>query len=106
MIGTLLWRLREAKDVLLGKKKTVSEKNNDRKDALSTANLPEYKIENQELKSLLDSITIEFFFCEFGEERVNAGGSEFDKKIGWSHHFLPSDSFSQMQNLQFTVILT
>ena len=109
MIGTLLWRLREAKDVLLGKKKTVSEKNNDRKDALSTANLPEYKIENQELKSLLDSITIEFFFCEFGEERVNAGGSEFDKKnrlepsLSTIRQFFPNAKFTVYSDFDLNI---
>ena len=80
MIGTILWRLLEARDVLLGKRKTVIEiKSKDRK-VLSINNSQEYNIENQTIKAFLNSISIEFLFCEFGENRVNAGGSEFNLK--------------------------
>ncbi|WP_379967842.1 hypothetical protein [Epilithonimonas sp. UC225_85] len=100
MIGTLLWRLREAKDVLLGKKKTISEINTTPKRILSADNLQEYKIENQELKLFLDSISIEFLFCEFGENRVNAGGSEFNVKnrlepsLSTIRQFFPNAKFT------------
>ncbi len=78
MIGSLLWRLREAKDVLIGKKKAVSKIKSTFQKKLSTENLFNYIIDDQELKSFLNSISIEFLFCEFGKERVNAGGSAFD----------------------------
>lgn len=100
MIGTLLWRLREAKDVLLGKKKTVSEIKTDSRKVLSIDNLPEYSIDNQELKSFLNSISIEFLFCEFGKERVNAGGAEFNLKnrlepsLSTIRQFFPNAKFT------------
>ena len=78
MIGTLIWRLQEAKAVLFGKKKTVFVKKNKDPKTFSVNNLQEYRIEDEKIKSFLESISIEFLFCEFGEKRVNAGGSEFD----------------------------
>lgn len=100
MIGTLLWRLREAKDVLLGRKKTVSEKKIDFREVLSTEHITEYKIEDKELQSFLNSISIEFLFCEFGEKRVNAGGSEFEGKnrlepsLSTIRQFFPNAKFT------------
>jgi hypothetical protein len=109
MIGSLLWRLREAKDVLLGKKKTVSEIKKTSKKVLSIDNLPEYIIDDQELKLFLNSISIEFFFCEFGEERVNAGGSEFHVKnrlepsLSTIRQFFPNAKFTVYSDFDLKV---
>ena len=100
MIGTLIWRFREALAVILGKKKTFSDKKPISKKSLSIENLTEYQIENQETKSFLESISIEFLFCEFGENRVNAGGSEFDLKnrlepsLSTIRHYFPNAKFT------------
>lgn len=80
MIGSLLWRLREAKDVLLGRKKTIPAEKILNKPLLSVSDLSPFRTDNNEIKSILDSTSIEFLFCEFGETRVNAGGSEFNLK--------------------------
>lgn len=77
MLGTLLWRLQEAFAVLTGKKKTESIITNN--FPLKQWELPEeFLNENKGLKELIDSISIEFCFSEFGENRVNAGGGNFD----------------------------
>ena len=62
MIGTLIWRFREALAVILGKKKTFSDKKPISKKSLSIDNLTEYKIDNQETKVFLENISIEFLF--------------------------------------------
>lgn len=79
MLGTLLWRFREAFSVLMGKKKTqvLKLKKVDLENNLSPQ---EFLNKNPELKSLIDSISIEFCFSEFGENRVNAGGTNFEEK--------------------------
>ena len=100
MIGSLLWRLREAKDVLIGKKKAVSKIKSTFQKKLSTENLSNYIIDDQELKSFLNSISIEFLFCEFGKERVNAGGSAFDGRnrlepsLSTIRQFFPNAKFT------------
>lgn len=100
MIGTLIWRFREALAVILGKKKTFSDKKPISKKSLSIENLTEYKIDNQETKIFLESISIEFLFCEFGENRVNAGGSEFNLKnrlepsLSTIRHYFPNAKFT------------
>lgn len=80
MIGTLIWKLREAEAVLFGKKKTAFVKKIKDRKPLSLDDLREYKIEDKQIQAFLESISIEFLFCEFGEKRVNAGGSEFNLK--------------------------
>lgn len=80
MIGSLLWRLREACQVLLGNRKTVVNEKKTGNPELSLEGLQQLPIENLELADFLKSISIEFLFCEFGETRVNAGGSEFNLK--------------------------
>jgi len=100
MIGSLLWRLREAKDVLIGKKKAVSKIKTTFQKKLSPENLPNYTIDDQELKSFLNSISIEFLFCEFGKERVNAGGSSLDERnrlepsLSTIRQFFPNAKFT------------
>ena len=100
MIGSLLWRLREAKDVLIGKKKAVSKIKTTFQKKLSPENLSNYTIDDQELKSFLNSISIEFLFCEFGKERVNAGGSAFDGRnrlepsLSTIRQFFPNAKFT------------
>ena len=100
MIGSLLWRLREAKDVLIGKKKSVSKIKTTFQKKLSPENLSNYTIDDQELKSFLNSTSIEFLFCEFGKERVNAGGSAFDGRnrlepsLSTIRQFFPNAKFT------------
>ncbi|WP_313099811.1 hypothetical protein [Epilithonimonas sp.] len=100
MIGTLIWRCREAMAVLLGRKKTFPDNKSISETALSIDKLPDYKIENQDIKSFLKSISIEFLFCEFGENRVNAGGSEFnlenrlEPSLSTIRHYFPNAKFT------------
>lgn len=68
MIGTLLWRIKEAFAILIGKKK--AEVRN-----VKSQNL-DFDIEiPQSIKQYISTLKIEFIFTEFGETRVNAGGS-------------------------------
>ncbi|ASW75060.1 hypothetical protein IQ37_00340 [Chryseobacterium piperi] len=76
MLGTLLWRLQEAFAVITGKKKTQETKTN--KQPIKEWQSPEqYLIENRDLQNLIDSVSIEFLFSEFGENRINSGGNNF-----------------------------
>ena len=76
MIGTIIWRLKEAFAVFLGQKKTQTE--------IPRKNFPEKKLENlkpyifkvEEQKKYVESLNIEFIFSEFNENRVNAGGAD------------------------------
>lgn len=79
MLGTFIWRFREAFAVLRGTKKTqlLKRKNAVIKKALSPE---QFLAENPELKKLIDSVSIEFCFSEFGEARVNAGGNQFGER--------------------------
>ena len=74
MFGSLLWRIQEAKNVLLGKKKTIPTKPT--RSSWHPSHIKDPKI-NKDLLDYLNSISIEFCFSEFGEQRVNAGGSSF-----------------------------
>ncbi|OJX31231.1 MAG: hypothetical protein BGO86_04910 [Chryseobacterium sp. 36-9] len=100
MIGTLIWRCREAMAVLLGKKKTFPDNKPTSETSLSIDKLPDYKIDNQDIKSFLESISIEFLFSEFGENRVNAGGSEFnlenrlEPSLSTIRHYFPNAKFT------------
>jgi len=80
MIGSIFWRLREALKIIIGKNKLPDKQRSLDTQNLSLENLGQVKIENQEFTKLLNSFSIEFLFCEFGETRVNAGGSEFNLK--------------------------
>lgn len=109
MIGTLLWRLGQATDILLGRKKTVCHSKINKNLPLSIENLTDYKIEDQDLKSFLKSISIEFLFCEFGENRVNAGGSEFNLKnrlepsLSTLRQFFPAAKFTVYSDFDLTI---
>lgn len=100
MIGTLVWRIREALDVFFGRKKTVVDKKNSSQDIISIKTLPVIDFEDLALKKILENTSIEFLFCEFGENRVNAGGSELDSKnrlepsLSTIRHFFPNAKFT------------
>lgn len=77
MFGTLQWRMKEAFRILTGKK-AMAVKNTADSGALKDLNdLSEYLIQDPQLAEYLDSLSIEFCFSEFGENRVNAGGNNF-----------------------------
>lgn len=77
MISTLVWRLKESWAVLSGRKKTqkIAIRSDFPKKSIDT--LTSHIIEDEGFKSYLDNISVEFCFSEFGEKRVNCGGSEF-----------------------------
>lgn len=79
MLGTLLWRIQEAFSVLIGRKKTevLKTSENLKPRTISPEN---YLNANPELKTFVESTSIEFCFSEFGESRVNAGGNNFEQK--------------------------
>ncbi|MCD9854172.1 hypothetical protein LUD75_05625 [Epilithonimonas sp. JDS] len=109
MIGTLLWRLREARDVLFGKKKTVPVTKTASKPLLSQGNTQKNIVEDERIKTFLNSISIEFLFCEFGEERVNAGGSEFNSKnrlepsLSTIRQFFPNAKFTVYSDFDLNI---
>lgn len=76
MIGTAIWRLKEAFGVLTGRKKTLREKPVQEFPQTSFKNLEIFEIKDSELKNFLESKSIEFIFSEFNENRVNAGGAD------------------------------
>lgn len=79
MIGTLLWRLKEAFAVLSGKKKTEKQKQRPQFPAQTLENLGEYQFQDKELEDYINSKNIEFIFSEFNEHRVNAGGADLSQ---------------------------
>lgn len=109
MIGSLLWRLREAKDVLLGRKKTAKVKKPLSQPVLAIENITELETDNQEIKLFLNSFSIEFLFCEFGEQRVNAGGSEFNLKnrlepsLSTIRQFFPNAKFTVYSDFDLNI---
>ena len=76
MFENLSWKLKEAAAILSGKK-TSPEKKAPHFLEKNLENLETFIIEDSELATYINSLSIEFCFCEFGEQRVNAGGSEF-----------------------------
>lgn len=66
----MIMRLKNALSVLLGK----SQIQNNKKKNISFANEP---FSNDQME-MLNSISIEFLFSEFGENRVNGGGSNLE----------------------------
>lgn len=101
MIGTLLWRLKEATAVILGKKKTQPEKKKPSFPESNLNNLTPYVFQDKKLEQYISSKNIEFIFSEFNESRVNAGGADLSQ-----HHRL-DPSFSTLKkyfpNAKFTV---
>lgn len=77
MFGTLSWRLKEALSVLKGEKKTVSAKKDSFFPVQDYRNTEEYVFQDKQLEDFINGLSIEFCFSEFGENRVNAGGAEF-----------------------------
>lgn len=102
MIGTLIWRIKEAIAVLSGKKKTLTK--------LSTPqNFPESNLKNLQPycfgdreEKYISSKNIEFIFSEFNEKRVNAGGANFntsslsrlDPSLSTLKRFFPSAKYT------------
>lgn len=72
MIGTLLYRLKIAWQLLTGKIKYIP-------DTRSKKLVLEKEIDNQ-MVQFINQLDIEFVFTEFGKERVNGGGSQLDEK--------------------------
>lgn len=100
MVGNLIWRLQEAFAVLTGKKKTETViKNN--ASTRKWESFEQYLNENMDLKELINSISIEFCFSEFGENRVNAGGSNFEEESRLDPSL--SSLKKYFPNAQFTV---
>ena len=72
-LNNFMQRLKDAIAVLLGKANAI--KHIPKKDVVY--NNEEFSEEKQQY---LDSITIEFLFAEFGENRTNGGGGSFDEE--------------------------
>ncbi len=81
MIGTLIWRLKEAAAVLLGKKKTQSEMPKQNFPEKSLKGLKPFRISDDHLNDFLSGLSIEFIFSEFNENRVNAGGADLSHQL-------------------------
>lgn len=79
MVGILIWRITEAINVLLGKKKTIRTTPAKNFPERNLKNLTTFQIKDKEVEKFLSEISIEFIFSEFNEKRVNAGGSDFSK---------------------------
>lgn len=73
MIGTAIWRLRTAWEILLGKKIQFQQPKITEKVNLSCI-FPGF---SEEEEQWLSGLSIEFLFAEFGEQRTNAGGTVF-----------------------------
>lgn len=101
MIGTLLWRTKEAVAVLLGEKKTSKEIPGIQYPAQSLNDITPYVFEDDKLKEFISSKKIEFIFSEFNESRVNAGGADLQ------HHCRLDPSLSTLKkyfpNAKYTV---
>lgn len=80
MIGTLIWRTKEALAVFFGEKKTQTEPPKTNFPERSLENLEKFEIKDENLKTFLSNLKIEFIFSEFNEERVNAGGADLSKQ--------------------------
>jgi len=81
MLGTLIWRVREATAVLLGRKKTQKEFPKQNFSEKNLTNLKPFKINDEKLNQFLSGLSIEFIFSEFNEERVNAGGADLSQQL-------------------------
>lgn len=81
MLGTLIWRLKEATAVFLGKKKTERESPKQNFLERNLKNLTPFHVNDEKLKQFLSGLHIEFIFSEFSEERVNAGGADLSHQL-------------------------
>ncbi len=70
MIGTLLYRLQVAWQLLTGKIKYVPD--------TRSKNLILHRNIDHEILEFVNQLDIEFVFTEFGEKRINGGGSDLD----------------------------
>ncbi len=77
MIGTIIWRIREAFAVLLGNKKTERKTKSVHFEEKNLENLSLFEIKDESLQQFIKNKNIEFVFSEFNSERVNAGGANF-----------------------------
>ena len=80
MLNRLTHRIQEAFSVLSGKKKTIPNKIKPSFPEQNYKNLKPFIIEDEKLKDYLKNISIEFCFCEFGENRTNAGGNKLSNQ--------------------------
>lgn len=81
MLGTLIWRLKEATAVFLGKKKTERQLPKKNYPERNLKNLTPFQTNDEKLNSFLANLSIEFIFSEFNEERVNAGGADLSHQL-------------------------
>lgn len=81
MLGTIIWRLKEAIAVFLGKKKTQVERPKAIFPETSLEHIKPYVFESKEQEAYINSKSIEFIFSEFNESRVNAGGANLSAHI-------------------------
>ena len=80
MLNRLINRIQEAFSVLLGEKKAISDEIKPSFPEQNYKNLKPFIIEDEKLKDYLKNISIEFCFCEFGENRTNAGGNQLSNQ--------------------------
>jgi len=81
MLGTLIWRIKEATAVFLGKKKTQKEMPKQNLPERNLNNLTPFQSSDEKLNQFLSGLSIEFIFSEFNEERVNAGGADLSQQL-------------------------
>ena len=81
MLGTIIWRLKEAAAVFLGKKKTQRELPKQNFPERNLKNLTPFQTNDEKLNQFLSALSIEFIFSEFNEERVNAGGADLSHQL-------------------------
>lgn len=108
MFGTLSWRMKEALQVLAGKKKTVSDKKAISQSEKTLDQLEEFIIQDKELADYINSISMEFCFSEFGKNRVNAGGGEFngnrlDPSLSTLKRFFPNAKYTVYSDFELEV---
>ncbi|MBQ0151819.1 MAG: hypothetical protein KBS61_02860 [Chryseobacterium sp.] len=100
MISTIIWRVKEAFSVFIGKKKTLPTPKNITRPPLGIHNLPPISESMRKYKSTIDELSIEFIFSEFKEERVNAGGadlagySRLDPSLSTLKHYFPNAKYT------------
>lgn len=99
MLGSLIWRCREALAVLFGRKKTI-DITKKRSGVTRLEDLSKPVASSFELQKFINELDIEFLFCEFGETRVNAGGNEMPESSRLNpslytlRHFFPKAKFT------------
>ncbi len=81
MLGTVIWRIKEATAVFLGKKKTQRELPRQDFPEKNLKSLTPFQIADEKLNQFLSGLSIEFIFSEFNEERVNAGGADLSHQL-------------------------